>query len=134
MDYFVLKLIHQSAVALSLSGFFVRGAASLSGARWVNSRMAKTLPHVIDSVLLLSALMLAWVLGLTPLNSPWLAAKIVGLIVYVGLGVVALRPGRSWAVRATAWVAALTTAGWIVSVAMTKSALGFFASLLNSLP
>ena len=121
-------------MALSLSGFFVRGAASLSGARWVNSRMAKTLPHVIDSVLLLSALMLAWVLGLTPLNSPWLAAKIVGLIVYVGLGVVALRPGRSWAVRATAWVAALTTAGWIVSVAMTKSALGFFASLLNSLP
>ena len=129
VDYFAVKLVHQSAVALSVSGFFVRGAASLTGASWVESRTAKTLPHIIDSVLLLSALTLAWMLRLTPMNSPWLLAKIVGLVVYVALGVVALRPGRSTAVRATAWVAALATAGWIVSVAITKSALGFFGKL-----
>ena len=133
MDYFAVKLVHQSAVALSLTGFFVRGGASLSGARWVNSRLAKTLPHIIDSMLLLSALVLAWMLRLTPMNSPWLLAKIVGLIVYVGLGVVALRPGHSAAVRATAWIAALATAGWIVSVAITKSAFGFFGGLANLL-
>jgi hypothetical protein len=78
VDYFAVKLVHQSAVALSLTGFIVRGGASLSGARWVNRRMAKTLPHIIDSVLLLSALALAWMLRLTPMNSPWLLAKIVG--------------------------------------------------------
>jgi len=55
MDYAVVKLVHQSAVTLSLAGFFLRGAASLAGARWVGSRTAKTLPHVVDSVLLMSA-------------------------------------------------------------------------------
>jgi uncharacterized membrane protein SirB2 len=125
MDYAVVKLIHQSAVALSLTGFFIRGAASLAGAQWVGSRAAKTLPHVIDSVLLLSALALAWMLRLTPGNAPWLLAKVVGLVVYVGFGVLALRPGRPRGVRAAAWMAALLTAGWIVSVAITKSPLGF---------
>lgn len=129
MDYFAVRLAHQCAVALSLTGFFVRGAASLAGARWVSSRPAKTLPHIVDTVLLVSALTLAWMLRLTPGNAPWLLAKVVGLVVYVGLGVVALRPGRSVAVRATAWVAALATAGWIVSVAITKSPLGFFGLL-----
>jgi uncharacterized membrane protein SirB2 len=69
-------------------------------------------------------------LRLTPANSPWLLAKVVGLIVYVGLGVVALRPGQSLAVRATAWVTALATVGWIASVAITKDPRGFLAALL----
>ena len=127
MDYAVVKLIHQSAVTLSVSGFFLRGAASLAGARWVGSRAARTLPHVIDSILLLSALALAWMLRLTPGNAPWLLAKVIGLIVYVGLGVVALRPGHPRGVRAAAWMAALLTALWIVSVAITKNPLGFIA-------
>lgn len=127
MDYFTVKLIHQSAVALSLTGFFVRGAASLSGATWVQSRMAKTLPHIIDTVLLLSALTLAWMLSLTPANAPWLMAKVMGLVAYVALGVIAMRPTRSKRVRVAAWLAAMATAAWIVSVAITKSAWGVFS-------
>jgi uncharacterized membrane protein SirB2 len=131
MDYAVVKLVHQSAVTLSLASFFLRGAASLSGARWVGSRAAKTLPHVVDSVLLMSALALALMLRLNPGNAPWLLAKLIGLTVYVGLGILALRPGRPRAVRAAAWIAALLTAGWIVSVAITKSPLGFLGDLLG---
>ena len=129
MDYLTLKLVHQAAVALSLTGFFVRGAASLGGARWVGGRAAKTLPHIVDSVLLLSALALAWMLRLGPSNAPWLLAKIIGLVAYVLLGVIALRPGRPRTVRAAAWLAALLTAAWIVSVAVTKNPLGFAAAL-----
>jgi uncharacterized membrane protein SirB2 len=133
VDYLDVKLVHQSAVAMSLTGFFVRGAASLAGAQWLRTRLAKTLPHVVDSVLLLSALALAWTAGLTPMNSPWLLAKIAGLVVYVGLGIVALSPRASKAVRAVAWVAALATAGWIVCVAITKNPLGYFASAASLL-
>lgn len=132
MDYFTVKLVHQTAVALSITGFFIRGAASLTGAHWVRGRSAKTLPHVVDSVLLLSALLLAWMLRLTPDRAPWLLAKIVGLVLYVGLGVIALRPGRPLAVRATAWIAALAVVGWIVSVAVTKSPVGFLGLLGQS--
>ena len=130
VDYATMKLVHQSAVALSLTGFFVRGAASLRGAGWVGGRAAKTLPQVVDTVLLLSALSLAWMLRLTPGNAPWLTAKLAGLIVYVGLGLLALRPGCPLKLRAGAWVAALFTAGWIVSVALTKSPMGLFAAHL----
>lgn len=129
MDYFTLKLIHQSAVVLSLTGFAIRGAASLRGAAWVSGRIAKTAPHIVDTVLLLSALLLAWQLHLTPGNAPWLVAKIVGLLLYIGLGVLALRPGRPLAVRASAWVGALAVFGWIVSVALTKNPLGMLARL-----
>lgn len=124
-----VKLVHQSAVVLSLVGFFIRGAASLAGAGWLRQRLARTLPHVVDSVLLLSALTLAWMIRLNPVDAPWLMAKIVGLVVYVGLGVVALRPAGPLPLRAAAWVAALATMGWIISVAITKNPLGYFASL-----
>lgn len=127
MDYSLLKTIHQTAVTLSVAGFFARGAASLAGVAWVRSRAAKTVPHIVDTVLLLSALWLAWTLRLTPAAAPWLLAKIIGLVLYIGLGVVALRPGRPPRVRVAAWLAALLTFGWIVSVAITKDARGFFA-------
>lgn len=129
MDYFTLKTIHQGAVVLSLAGFVVRGTASLRGAAWVRGRIAKTLPHLVDTVLLVSALLLAWQLRLTPGNAPWLTAKIVGLVIYIGLGVLALRPGRPLAVRAAAWLAALAVFGWIISVALTKNPLGVLAEL-----
>ena len=129
LDYATLKLVHQSAVALSVTGFVVRGAAGFVGADWVTGRAARTVPHVVDTVLLLSALALAWMLRLTPGNAPWLLAKVIGLVAYVALGVLALRPGRSFQVRLVAWVAALAVVGWIVSVAMTKTPLGFLALL-----
>jgi uncharacterized membrane protein SirB2 len=131
MDFLTLKIVHQSAVVLSISGFFARGIGALMGAAWVRGRIAKTLPHVIDTVLLGSALWLAWMLRLTPGNAPWLMAKIAGLVIYIGLGMLALRPGRPLPVRALAWVGALLTFGWIVSVALTKSPLGALAFLVN---
>lgn len=127
MTYFMLKTIHQTAVALSFLGFFARGLGALSGAAWVGSRAAKTLPHVVDSVLLASALGLAWTLGLNPAHAPWLLAKIVALLAYIGLGMVALKPGRPLAVRAAAWVGALGCFGYIVSVALSKNVAGFLA-------
>jgi uncharacterized membrane protein SirB2 len=127
MDYASLKTIHQAAVALSIAGFFARGAGALAGAAWVRGRAAKRLPHVVDTALLASALALAWMLRLDPLATPWLAAKIVGLLVYIGLGFAALRPALPRRVRALAWVLALATFGWIVSVAITKNPAGVLA-------
>jgi len=129
LDYATLKALHQSAVALSFAGFFARGIGVLLGAAWVRGRPARTLPHVIDTVLLASALALAWMLRLTPGNAPWLVAKIAGLIAYIALGMLALRPGRPLALRGLAWLAALATFGWIVSVALSKDPRGFLAFL-----
>lgn len=124
MDYGTLKLIHESAVAISFAGFFARGIGMLGGAAWVGGRIARTLPHVVDTVLIASAIALAWMLRLSPTGTPWIAAKIVGLLVYIALGMVALRFGGTKAIRAAAWLAAMATFGYIVSVAVTKTPWG----------
>lgn len=127
MDYFLVKTLHQSAVVLSFSGFFARGVGSLAGAGWVRSRAARTLPHMVDTLLLASALTLAWMLRLHPGNAPWLLAKVLGLVAYIGLGIVALRPALPRRVRVAAWIGALLCFGYIVSVAITKSPLGLLS-------
>jgi uncharacterized membrane protein SirB2 len=128
MEYLAIKHLHMGAVALSALGFFIRGLASLGGAAWVRGRAAKTLPHIVDTVLLLSAIALAVLAHLNPVSTPWLLAKIIGLLAYIALGGVALRPGVSKPVRASAWFAALLLLGWIASVAMRKNAWGFLAA------
>ena len=127
MDYLLLKTVHQGAVVFSITGFFVRGAASLAGAAWVKARWAKTSAALIDTVLLLSAIALAWMASLNPSHTPWLLAKILALLLYIALGVVALRASLPRPLRAAAWLAALTTVGYIVSVAITKTPLGWLS-------
>jgi uncharacterized membrane protein SirB2 len=130
MGYATLKLLHIGAVMLSFTGFMTRGLGVLYRASWVRHPFARTLPHLIDTVLLLSALGMLWVAHLSPLELPWLRAKFVGLVVYISLGTVALRParagrvGRGITVRLAAWLAALAVFGYIVSVALTKSPRG----------
>jgi uncharacterized membrane protein SirB2 len=131
VEYGALKTIHESAVAISFAGFFARGVGMLRGAPWVKHRMARTLPHLVDTILIVSAVWLAWMLRLTPANAPWIAAKIVGLVAYIALGMVALRFGRTKSVRASAWVAALLTFGYIVSVAITKDPRGILLRALG---
>jgi uncharacterized membrane protein SirB2 len=127
MDYAAWKLLHQITAALSLAGFVARGLGSFAQAAWARHRVTRTAPHVVDTLLLLSALVMAWMLRLTPTTAPWLVAKIAGLLLYIALGMLALRPGRPLALRITAWVAALVVFGWIVSVAITKQPLGLLA-------
>lgn len=126
MDYAALKLLHQVTVGLSLTGFALRGALSLAGSPLARTRLARTLPHVVDSVLLASAIGMLWMLRANPLQVPWLAVKLAGLLAYIGLGMLALRPGRPVALRAAAWVGALLVVGWMVSVALTKQPAGWW--------
>ncbi|MEO7243159.1 MAG: SirB2 family protein [Variovorax sp.] len=127
MSYSILKAVHVTCVVLSGIGFSARGWGSFAGARWMRSRAARTLPHVVDSVLLLSALALVFARGAG--IEPWLAAKIVGLLIYIALGLKALQPGRDKGLRIAAWIGALATFTWIVSVALTKDPRGYFSAL-----
>jgi uncharacterized membrane protein SirB2 len=126
--YATLKAIHAGAAGVSLALFLLRGAWRFASPERLAARWVKVVPHVVDTVLLAAALALAWQLGVEAARG-WLWAKVAGLVVYIGLGVVALRLGRTPAVRTAAFVAALATFGYIVSVAVTKSPRGFLAWL-----
>lgn len=125
MEY--VKLIHVSCALLSGLGFFIRGIWMLQHSPRLNTRWVKTAPHIIDTLLLLSAITLAVQWSLSPLQQPWLAAKICALLLYIILGSVALKHGPTRAIRLTAWLAGLICYGYIVSCALLKSSWGFLA-------
>jgi uncharacterized membrane protein SirB2 len=124
-----LKLIHVSCAFVSIAGFALRGYWMAGENPLLQHRLAKVLPHVIDTLLLGSALTLLMVLHLSPLTQPWLSAKIIALLLYIGLGMVALRFGQSKKARVCAYLMALLCAGYMISVAYNKSPLGFLQLL-----
>src|SRR5688572_27507284 len=101
-DYVLLKATHVTCVALSYLGFFVRGVWMIRGSPLLERRFVRIAPHVVDSLLLATAIGLAVLLHQNPLAQPWLAAKIVALVLYIALGTIALRRGRERATRVAA--------------------------------
>ena len=94
----------------------------LMGSPLLSNRFVRIAPHVVDTLLLASAVWLAWFLGQVPFVHGWITAKVLALLAYIALGTIALRRGRTKAVRAAAFAAALATAGYIVGVALTRDA------------
>jgi len=126
--YFAIRQLHVTAAAVSLALFILRGAWMMASPALLERRWVKIVPHVVDTVLLGSALWLAWQLGVDGTRG-WLVAKVVALFVYIALGTVALKRGRTRGVRVAALSGALVTFGYIASVAVTKSPRGFTAWL-----
>lgn len=124
MDYATLKLIHVASAFLSITGFAARGVLMLRGSALLRARFVRVAPHVVDTVLLASAVGLAWMSGRYPFAQDWLSAKLIALVLYVLLGSIALKRGRTRATRALAFALALCCALYIVSAALTRSALG----------
>jgi uncharacterized membrane protein SirB2 len=125
-DYATIKAIHVGCAAVSIALFVTRGVWLLASPQRLQQRWARILPHVVDTALLASALWLAWQLGRAGTGG-WLAAKVIALLVYIVLGTIALKRGRTRSVRLAAFAGAVATFGYIVSVAITKSPLGWLA-------
>ncbi len=121
----VIKALHVTCVALSFAGFFIRGILMLKDSTLLHLRWMKITPQLVDTLLLVSAIILAIQLRFSPLEQPWLMAKIIALLVYIGVGLVALRFGRSKRIRLFAWLSGLVIFTYIVSVALGKSVLGW---------
>jgi uncharacterized membrane protein SirB2 len=130
--YLWIKSIHVASVCLSIAGFSARGALMLRGSPLLEARFVRVAPHVVDTVLLASAVWLAWFLRVYPFVDGWITAKLLGLLAYIALGTIALKRGRSRRVRAAAFAAALITFGYIVWVAVTRDPRGPLALLAGA--
>lgn len=125
-DYGAIKSVHAGTAALSIALFVTRGAWMLWSPHRLRQRWVRIVPHVIDTTLLVSALWLAWHLAADGTRG-WLAAKVAALFVYIALGTIALKRGRTRGIRIAALIGAIATFAYIVAVALTKSPLGFLA-------
>jgi uncharacterized membrane protein SirB2 len=118
-----LKLVHVTAVVLSGAGFVLRGVWMLRDSPLLQARLTRILPHVIDTVLLGSAILLALRIYQYPFVHGWLTAKVVALLAYIVLGSLALKRGRSRRVRTVSFALALAVFLYIIAVAITRSPL-----------
>ncbi len=123
-----LRAIHIGAVIASGTLFAVRaGAFNLLDARWPKGLPARVSSWVIDSILLAAAVTLTTVVGQYPIADAWLTAKVVLLVVYIGLGTQAFARRRSKGARIGFQLAALAVFGFIVTVARAHHPLGVLA-------
>jgi uncharacterized membrane protein SirB2 len=120
MSYFAIKYVHVGAVIASFCLFFLRGVWMMAAPEELAVRWVRVVPHIIDTVLLVSAMALAVMTAQYPFVQPWLTAKVLALLVYIVLGTVALRRGRTRRVRIVAWILALGVFGYMVAVARAR--------------
>ena len=129
MGYLILKHLHVGCVVLSGAGFLLRGLWMLADSQWLQRRSVRVLPHIVDTILLGSAIVMTVISHQYPFVADWLTAKLAGLLLYIGCGTMALKRARSKPQRAAFLLAAVLSFAWIVSVALTRNPLGFFATL-----
>jgi uncharacterized membrane protein SirB2 len=129
--YLALRHAHIALVVLSVSLFVLRGGLVLARSPAHDPVWLKYPSYLIDTLLLTAALMLTTVIRQYPFATDWLTMKVALLVIYVVLGSIALKRGRTRAVRVTAFVAALMTVAFLFSVARAHHPLGVVAGALG---
>lgn len=124
-----IKQFHILLALLSGAIFALRGAFALAGMHWPQALPVKWLSYTIDTCLLTAALMLLTILPWAMFGNGWLLTKIVLIVVYVVLGVFAMRPGRRQRTRALCYAAALLVFAGIYGIARVHHPLGWLAAV-----
>ena len=97
-----IKLLHIAMVVCSGSLFLLRGLLVQVGRQGVAmAAPVRWLSYAIDTTLLTAALMLLTILPHGMFANGWLTMKLVLVVVYVVLGTIALKRGRTPRARAT---------------------------------
>ena len=122
-----LKHLHMAAAGLSILGFVLRGFWAWRVPAMLRRKPVKIVPHVVDTILLASAIGLLIVYGWNPFAFGWLTAKIGLLIAYIALGLLALKPVYGPEVRVPAFFAAVAVFAWIVVIARAHRFVPFAA-------
>jgi len=125
MSFLLLKGLHITCAITSYALFFLRGIWSFKGSPIMRQRWVRIVPHVADTLLLVTAIALAFAIHQYPFVDAWLTAKVLGVLLYIGLGFVALKYGKTRTLRIVAWLAAQTVFAYIVLVAIRHNAVPF---------
>ena len=118
--YTTIKIIHMSSALLSFIGFFIRGIFMIKESELMQAKFTKIAPHIIDTILLVSAIVLATLSSQYPITHNWLSVKVIGLLIYIGLGLWAFRFGKTKSQKIIGWASALTVFILIAITAITK--------------
>ncbi len=115
-----LKIVHVSCVVLSLLGFIVRGGWMIINSELRNKKWVKISPHIIDSLLLISAISMLFKYNISIIDHQWLQLKIILLVIYIGLGMIAFKNACSKKIRMSAFFMSLIVYSAIIYTAITR--------------
>ncbi|WP_372626747.1 SirB2 family protein [Arsukibacterium sp.] len=113
------KSLHLLLAVLSVSLLFIRFGMMLRSSPMLQHKLLKIGPHVVDTLLILSAVVLMLSIKQYPLVDSWLTEKVIALLAYIALAVMALR-GRTMSIRWLCFLGALGWLGLMVRVALDK--------------
>ena len=125
--YTGLKHAHMMFAIISGVLFLLRGTWMLIDSPMLQRKWVKVLPHINDTLLLGFAVVLVVISGQYPFVHHWLTAKVIALLLYILVGTIAIKRGKTKSIRAAAFVIALLLYGYIVGVAIHHSPLSFLS-------
>ena len=91
MEYIALKHSHMLLALVSVVLFYTRAFARIKQLKLAKNKLLFIGSHSIDTFLLISAVALAVMLGLSPHNQPWLLEKILLVVAYIVVGILMAR-------------------------------------------
>ena len=115
MNYLAIKHLHITAAVLSILFFVLRAYWSVAGSPKLQAKFVRIAPHVIDTVLLVCGIILAVMIG--P-EQPWILAKLIGVVLYIVIGTIAIKRGKTAGARGLAALVAIAVFFYIVGVAL----------------
>lgn len=124
-----LKVVHISTVIITISLFVIRGLGLFMNAGFMRQKWVKIVPHVNDTLLLATGIWMAVLIQQYPLVHGWLTAKLIALLVYIGLGLMVFRFARTRRERMAYWLVAILVFAYMVSVALYHHPLGWLVTL-----
>ncbi|GAA4876731.1 SirB2 family protein [Ferrimonas pelagia] len=123
MPYEALKHIHMTTIGLSVALLLLRFVWVMRGSAMMQQKWVKVLPHVVDTLLLLSGIVLMITTGWMPLRDAWLTEKLIALVAYIVLGAIALKAPKGKLFKSFAMLGALGWVYYMAVLAMTKQAM-----------
>jgi len=127
MSMEIVKTVHISSAYIAGLGFLVRGVLVVLQSAVLKQRPLKILPHIVDTFLLVSGLVLMVTWAMWPSSNMWLFAKLMALILYILFGLLMLRMGSNTGKRWLGLLGGLLSYLYIVGVAHSKSVIPFFS-------
>lgn len=125
MSYYLLIKLHIATALISLLLFLFRGVWVLRHGQINRPRWMKWLPHVNDTILFALGITLMLTTQQYPIDNAWLTAKLTALVIYILLGMVAMKWAKQRRSQFIAWLSALMVFAYMVGVAITRQTLIF---------
>ncbi|MDT0581854.1 MULTISPECIES: SirB2 family protein [Alteromonadaceae] len=118
--------LHVTAVVISLALFSFRFVLTIKGHGMLQQKWLKIVPHVVDTVLLASAVWLLTMSSMMQVDG-WVASKVIGVVLYIVSGLFALKWAKNNRSRVIGFASAIIWVGLTASIAVSKQPFSFLA-------